>query len=57
MLVSGERAYWGASHGLLIADFYQHVQAGLRFWIDAAEAMKSLRIVTDAYPRAPIARG
>ena len=39
-LGSGEKAYWGASHGLLIADFYRHVRIGRPFWIDAAEALQ-----------------
>ena len=48
-LGSGEKAYWGASHGLLIDDFYRHVRAGRPFWIDAVEAAKTLRIVTEVY--------
>lgn len=46
---SGARAYWGLSHGLLIDDFYRHVRARRPFWIDAAEAMHSLRTVTAVY--------
>ena len=48
-IASGEKSYWGLSHGLLIDDFYRHVQQRKPFLIDAAEALKSLRIVTDAY--------
>lgn len=43
---SGGRSYWGASHELLIADFYR--TAG-PFWIDAAEARKSLKIIQQLY--------
>jgi UDP-N-acetyl-2-amino-2-deoxyglucuronate dehydrogenase len=50
-VASGERAYWGASHGLLIDDFYRHVRAGKHFWIDAPAAMESLRIIQAAYDR------
>ena len=55
----GPRAYWGASHGALIADFYAHVtrlrgvgdgdQADARFWIDPAAALVSQRILRDVY--------
>ncbi|MCP2030258.1 putative dehydrogenase [Okibacterium sp. HSC-33S16] len=48
-LPTGERAYWGVSHELLIADFYEHLTAGSSFWIDAAEARKSLDIIQDVY--------
>ena len=50
---SGEKAYWGLSHGLLIDDFYRQVRAGQPFWIDAVEAMKTLRIVTAVYDQSP----
>ncbi|MFU8946295.1 Gfo/Idh/MocA family protein [Mycetocola zhadangensis] len=48
-LPTGERAYWGISHELLIADFYQRVQTGSSFWIDPAEARKSFDIIQDIY--------
>ncbi len=47
--LTGEKAYWGESHGLLIADFYRHVRAGEPFWIDAAEATKTLSIIRAVY--------
>ena len=50
---SGEKAYWGISHGLLIEDFYRQVRAGQPFWIDAREAMKTLRIITAVYAQSP----
>ena len=48
-LATGEKAYWGASHGLLIDDFYRHVRKGRPFWIDATEALKTVRIITSVY--------
>ena len=53
---NGERAYWGASHGLLIQDFYAHVRSRRHFWIDAAEAMKALRILTAVYAQSGLVR-
>ena len=52
-VASGDRAYWGASHGLLIEDFYRHVRAGKRFWIDAPAALESLRVIQAAYDQCP----
>ncbi|GGE84123.1 Gfo/Idh/MocA family protein [Mycetocola zhadangensis] len=48
-LPTGERAYWGVSHELLIADFYAHLDDGGAFWIDPEEARKSLDIIQDVY--------
>lgn len=50
-VLAGERSYWGASHQLLIADFYRSLGARERFWIGAAEATESLRIIKDVYAR------
>lgn len=47
--ITTARTYWGASHERLIADFYRAVGAGERFWIDAPEAAKSLRIAQAFY--------
>ncbi|MBV9922837.1 MAG: Gfo/Idh/MocA family oxidoreductase [Pseudonocardia sp.] len=55
-LAVGERAYWGASHGPLIEDFYRHVRAGKHFWIDAPAAFESLRVIQQVYDRCPGAR-
>ena len=52
-VASGARSYWGASHGLLIDDFYRHVSAGKRFWIDAPAALESLRVIQAVYDRRP----
>ncbi|MDQ0616830.1 Gfo/Idh/MocA family protein [Arthrobacter globiformis] len=46
---SGGRSYWGASHELLITDFYARLDDADPFWISPAEAEKSLRIVKDVY--------
>ncbi len=43
------RAYWGVSHELLINDFYARLTDPDPFWIGPAEALKSLRIITDLY--------
>ncbi len=52
-LGSGEKAYWGASHGLLIDDFYRHVRDRRPFWIDPAEALKALRVISAVYEQSP----
>ncbi len=49
---SGERAYWGMSHELLIRDFYDGLDSGLPFWIDARAAQRSLDIIQDVYDQA-----
>lgn len=46
---SAGRSYWGVSHELLIRDFYAHLDSGETFWLDPAEAMKSLLILKAAY--------
>lgn len=46
---SGGRAYWGLSHQLLIQDFYDRLGEPGPFWIDPAEAAKSLRILKSVY--------
>ena len=52
-VATGERAYWGASHGLLVDDFYRHVAAGKRFWIDAPAALETLRVIDAVYEQSP----
>ena len=46
---TGGRSYWGVSHELLIADFYARLGDSEKFWINPAEAGKSLRIIKDIY--------
>ncbi|TBL71032.1 Gfo/Idh/MocA family oxidoreductase [Paenibacillus thalictri] len=45
----GEKSYWGVSHTVQIRDFYEHVLAGNKFWIDAREGVKAVNIVMDIY--------
>lgn len=52
VLDTGGRSYWGASHELLIKDFYATLHEPGSFWIDAAEAAKSLQVVKDLYAQA-----
>ncbi len=46
---TGGRSYWGVSHQLLIADFYARLGDPGPFWIDPAEAGKSLGIIKEIY--------
>ncbi|WP_104109385.1 MULTISPECIES: Gfo/Idh/MocA family protein [unclassified Arthrobacter] len=46
---SGGRDYWGVSHQLYIADFYEQLGQEGPFWIDPVEALKTLRIIKDVY--------
>ena len=48
---TGGRDYWGASHELLIADFYRTVEAGEPFWIGPAEAVKAQYVIHEIYRR------
>lgn len=48
-VLAGERSYWGASHRLLIADFYASLGAERPFWIGAEEATAALRLIKDVY--------
>ena len=43
------RAYWGASHELLIADFHRTLAAPEPFWIGPREATRSLRLIHEIY--------
>jgi predicted dehydrogenase len=46
---TGGRAYWGASHELLVADFYRTLAHPKPFWIGAEEGTRSLRLVDRVY--------
>jgi len=46
---TGGRSYWGVSHELLIQDFYATLDGPGPFWINPAEAGKSLGIIKDIY--------
>lgn len=43
------RAYWGASHELLIADFHRTLTDPEPFWIGPPEGTRSLRLVDEIY--------
>ena len=45
----GGRAYWGASHELLIADFYRQLSEPAPFWLGLEEGAASLRLIDQVY--------
>lgn len=45
----GGRAYWGASHELLIADFYRSLDDPEPFWIGPREALTSQHLIDRIY--------
>ncbi|WP_127505546.1 Gfo/Idh/MocA family protein [Actinoplanes solisilvae] len=50
LLPGGEgRSYWGASHELLIADFYRSLDDPEPFWIGPAEALKAQHLIDEIY--------
>ena len=51
-VVQTARSYWGASHERFINDFYASLSTPGAFWIDAAEAFKTLSIVKRWYASA-----
>jgi UDP-N-acetyl-2-amino-2-deoxyglucuronate dehydrogenase len=50
---TGGRAYWGASHELLIADFYRTLGDPGPFWISPQEGARSLRVIDQIYRQNP----
>lgn len=50
----GGRDYWGSSHARLITDFYAQLESAQPFWIDPAEAMKTLRIIKEVYAQSQL---
>jgi UDP-N-acetyl-2-amino-2-deoxyglucuronate dehydrogenase len=46
---TGGRGYWGASHELLIVDFYRTLPDPQPFWIDPQEGARSLRLIHQIY--------
>lgn len=46
---TGERAYWGVSHELLIQDFYSGLADDGVFWIDPVAARASFDIIQEVY--------
>ena len=51
--VTGGKSYWGASHELLIADFYRTLHDPEPFWIGPAEGARSLRLIDQLYRQWP----
>ncbi|MEU4235982.1 Gfo/Idh/MocA family oxidoreductase [Actinoplanes sp. NPDC026619] len=45
----GGRSYWGASHELLIADFYRSLADPEPFWIGPREALKAQQLIDQIY--------
>ncbi|MEV4704291.1 Gfo/Idh/MocA family oxidoreductase [Actinoplanes sp. NPDC049316] len=45
----GGRGYWGASHELLIADFYRTLPDPEPFWISPRAGARSLRLIQQVY--------
>ncbi|WP_250034582.1 Gfo/Idh/MocA family protein [Paractinoplanes maris] len=45
----GGRSYWGASHELLIADFYRSLPDPEPFWIGPREALGAQRLIDEIY--------
>ncbi len=43
------KSYWGHGHAALIRDFYDCMKTGRRFFIDAAEGAKALRLLKRLY--------
>lgn len=46
---TGERSYWGRSHGMLIDDFYAGLDSPEPFWIGADDALVSLQVLRTVY--------
>ncbi len=49
VLATGERAYWGRSHGYLIDDFYASLDSPEPFWIGVDEGLVSLSVLRTVY--------
>lgn len=46
---TGEKAYWGGGHKLLIEDFYDKLAGGQSFELDGAQGIKAVEIVSAIY--------
>jgi UDP-N-acetyl-2-amino-2-deoxyglucuronate dehydrogenase len=46
---TGEKAYWGSSHEVLIEDFYNELQSGGKFKIDGEQGIKTIKIIQAIY--------
>ena len=48
-VATGEKAYWGCGHKVLVADWYATLRAGIPFPIDGATGLPALRLVLGLY--------
>ncbi len=46
---TGEKAYWGLSHKILIQDFYSRLRAGVPFAIDGSQGIKAIQMLDAIY--------
>ncbi|MBQ6809762.1 MAG: Gfo/Idh/MocA family oxidoreductase [Clostridia bacterium] len=46
-VATGEKAYWGDSHTLLISDFYSKIHDPEAFWVSPEEGAKCMRILNE----------
>jgi len=46
---SGEKAYWGLSHSLLIEDFYDSILENREFLVNGYEGIKTIKIIKAIY--------
>jgi UDP-N-acetyl-2-amino-2-deoxyglucuronate dehydrogenase len=53
LVSTGGRSYWGASHELLIADFYRSLTDPEPFWISPRAASRALRLIEQLYRQNP----
>lgn len=49
VLATGERSYWGVSHGRLIGDFYDSLDDPRPFWITPAEGARLVEVIHEVY--------
>ena len=51
-LATGEKAYWGTGHSMLIRDYYEKLDSGEDFPIGGREACKAIRMIEAIYQSA-----
>ena len=49
VIATGEKAYWGCGHTVLVADWYRAMKAGETFPIDGETALTTLKLVLGIY--------
>ncbi len=47
--MEAEKAYWGASHQTLIADFYRALAEGRHFWLDGRQGFPAFNLVMSIF--------